>query len=467
MSSSWLDVVAVYLALLKQIIPVLSVLLALSSIDDLLIDLAFAIRWVWRKLTVYSVHQPFSADRIADEEEGWIAILVPALWEAGVIGNMLRSALSRLEYKRYRILVGVYPNDPATRREVRAVAAADPRVLSVMGTEFGGRSTKASCLNTLYAALQDLEARGHPPFKAVVLHDAEDVIHPRELQVFNRLIPRKAMVQLPVIPLPHRGLSWWGHTYLDEFAEAHAKDLVVREWLGASLPSAGVGCALSREALAEAARSNGGRPFKTDSKTEDYELGINLGRKGLATILVRMPAAVHDLGCVATRSYFPQTFAAAVRQRSRWLLGITLAGWRRLGWSGKLVDRYMLLRDRKSLPCAYLNTFALLVFLQMLLVLALSRHPGWPDFPPLVEPSSLTFQLLILNGFMAAWRSIIRASITTWHYGAVQGALSVPRSIFAIFINASAATGALYHYARERLTGRPTAWRKTMHSFPS
>ena len=92
--------------------------------------------------------------------------------------------------------------------------------------------------------------------------------------------------------------------------------------------------------------------------TEDYELGVRLGVHGLDAALVRIPADDADTRIVATREYFPATLEAAVRQRARWLLGITLAGWQRLGWPGTLVDRYMLLRDRKALLNAYLNIAA-------------------------------------------------------------------------------------------------------------
>ena len=44
-------------------------------------------------------------------------------------------------------------------------------------------------------------------FKAVVLHDAEDVIHPQELWVQNGVMPAVAMAQLPVVPLPRSGVA--------------------------------------------------------------------------------------------------------------------------------------------------------------------------------------------------------------------------------------------------------------------
>src|SRR3546814_12598229 len=94
-------------------------------------------------------------------------------------------------------------------------------------------------------------------FKAVILHDAEDVVHSMELRIFDRLIERFDMVQLPVLPLIDPRSRWIAGHYLDEFAEAHGKDLVVREALGASVPSAGVGCAIRRDMIDSIARQIG------------------------------------------------------------------------------------------------------------------------------------------------------------------------------------------------------------------
>ena len=53
-----------------------------------------------------------------------------------------------------------------------------------------------------------------------------------------------------------------GSHYCEEFAEAHGKAMVVRDWLGAGLPGAGVGCAAARAALERlAARRADSLPF--------------------------------------------------------------------------------------------------------------------------------------------------------------------------------------------------------------
>src|SRR3546814_18593949 len=85
------------------------------------------------------------------------------------------------------------------------------------------------------------------------------------------------------MPLIKRKERWVGGHYGDEFAEAHGKELVVRSRLGLPLPSAGVGCALTRRTLALLAIERGGEPFCCDSLTEAYEIGILIGAYGLET----------------------------------------------------------------------------------------------------------------------------------------------------------------------------------------
>ncbi len=197
------------------------------------------------------------------------AIFVAAWDEAAVIGGMLTAAVRRFDYPDYRIYVGTYPNDPATIAAARAVAALDPRVRVIVG-ERDGPTTKADCLNTVWHALMRDEAAGRIT-RAVVLHDAEDVVHPAELTVFDALIDDHALVQLPVLPLVRRGSLISGH-YADEFAYAHSVQQPVRAMLGAAMPLAGTGCAIATGMLRAIAAERGDAPFDASSLTEDYEL---------------------------------------------------------------------------------------------------------------------------------------------------------------------------------------------------
>lgn len=207
--------------------------------SDVVVDLIWIARTLWRRLTVYRRHERARADTLAEARSpGRLAIFIPAWEEAGVIADMLRHTLRTFRHGDYRLYVGCYPNDPETIAAVREVE--DARIRLVIGS-VDGPTTKADCLNRLWDAMLVDEAAERRRVKAVVLHDAEDVVHKDELRIFDRLIERFDLVQLPVMPLIDPNSRWIAGHYIDEFAESHGKELIVREAVGAGVPSAGVG----------------------------------------------------------------------------------------------------------------------------------------------------------------------------------------------------------------------------------
>jgi Glycosyltransferase like family 2 len=388
---------------------------------------------------------------------GRLAVFVAAWDEAGVIAAMLDHAAARWGERDYLIYVGCYPNDPATIAAVRA--AASPHVRLVVGPA-PGPTSKADCLNRLWDRLRADEAAQGRRFKAVVLHDAEDVVHSAELELFDALTERFDLVQLPVLPLIDRDSRWIGAHYADEFAEAHAKELPVRQALGAALPSAGVGCAISRGALDRLAAAEG-EPFDPGSLTEDYELGLRLRALGGRSAFVRLPSEA-GRPAIATRAYFPATLAAAVNQKARWMTGIALAGWDRLGWSGGWAERWMRMRDRQSLLAALLLCSAYAALLLWALLAAGELMWGWRPDPP---GRSLAL-LLKLASMLLVWRLAMRFGFVTSAYGWREGLRSIPRVAVANAIAMLAARRALARYIRIRRTGAWT-WDKTAHLFPA
>ena len=429
----------------------------LFAINDLAVDAIYFARRFWRSATVYRRYPRAFGQTLAERqgEQKFFAIFIPAWDEATVIAAMLRSTVSRLDYADYRIFVGHYRNDPATGAAIASVE--DPRIEPVL-VHSDGPTTKADCLNHLYDALLAFELRQDRAAAAVVLHDAEDVVHPLELTVFNSLIERAGVIQLPVQPLQDRHSRWIGGHYCDEFAEAHSKELVVREAVGASIPLAGVGCAIAREPLARLCALHEGYPFAGASMTEDYEFGLRMGELGLKTIFVRMPAVPGSRGVVASRGHFPATFGAAVRQKSRWLGGIALNGWDRLGWRGGLGERWMRMRDRRG-PIA-----ALLLFCGYLAALLWSQL--WVaellGAPIHVAISPTLSTLLWINLWLLVWRIAMRVLFTAAAYGWAEGLLSIPRLVVGNMIAIFASARALLIY----LGRRPPKWDKTSHVFP-
>ena len=428
----------------------------LFALDDLLVDLIYFVRRLWRAATVYSRYpRAFAATLDAPERPGRIAVFVPAWDEGPVVGAMVRTAFARWGEGDYRIFVGTYPNDPATAAALADVA--DARLTQVT-MPVDGPTTKADCLNHLYAALVAEERRGGWTAKAVVLHDAEDLVHPLEIRLFNRMVERAALVQLPVIPLPTRGSRWISGHYCDEFAESHGKEMVVREAIGASIPLAGVGCAIARDALAELADKGAGRPFAGDCLTEDYELGLRLGELDRPAMFIRIPAQAGSRAVVASRGHFPETLEAAVRQKARWIGGIAISGWDRLGWRGGLGERWMRMRDRRG-PLAALLLVAGYGAAFLWLQLAIAGALGAPvDFG--ISPALAT--LLKINLALLAWRLLIRFGFVTACYGLGEGLRAIPRTIVGNLIAILAVRRAI----AEALRGGPRQWDKTRHVFP-
>jgi adsorption protein B len=429
----------------------------LFAVNDLIVDIIYFVRAGWRALTVYTRYpRAFASAFPENAEPGFIAMFVPAWDESAVIASMLRTTIGRLDYCNYRIFVGHYRNDPATAAAIAAVG--DDRIEAVE-VDRDGPTTKADCLNRLYDALVAYETETGNAATAVALHDAEDVVHPLELKVFDRLIPRAAVIQLPVLPLADPHSRWISGHYCDEFAEAHIKELVVREAIGAAIPLAGVGCAIERRALSRLAALQDGRPFAGASMTEDYEVGLRLGALGLKTMFVRIPTQPGERAIVASRGHFPATLGSAVRQKARWLGGIALSGWDRLGWSGGIGERWMRMRDRRG-PLAALLLLAAYGAALLWSQLWLAEALGAPVKARL-SPGLLT--LLTINGWLLAWRVLMRAAFTTAAYGLTEGLLSVPRLVVGNVIAMLAAARAVSLH----LGGGARRWDKTRHIFPS
>ncbi len=426
-----------------------------GGIDDLLVDLVYLVRRARGWLRAEAM-----ADLPETIPDGRIAVFVAAWDEAEVIGKMLRAALERFDHADYRLYVGTYPNDPGTIGCVAEVAAEDARVRLVIGPR-PGPTTKADCLNALWRALlRDEAVDGR--VAAVLLHDAEDVVHPQELRVVAWALAAHDAVQMPVLPLPDPSSRFVAGHYCDEFAEAHAKQLPVRQAIGAGLPLAGVGCAIRRGMLERIAAARGGSPFDEGSLTEDYELGLTVAAMGGRTLFARVAERPGGRP-VSVRAFFPAAFGAAVKQKGRWMTGIALAGWDRTGWGAPtaLGDHWMRMRDRRvtlAMPVLAIAYVALLLWGFSLVGHAFARVSPAPLHPAVRE-------LLGVNMALLGWRVVVRTAFVWRAYGWRHASLAPLRMIVANAIALLAARRALFSYLR-MLGGGVPQWDKTRHHFP-
>ena len=480
---SWPSV-AEFHAFLELVAVGLALAILLSSLDDLFIDAWYwcrrGLRW-WR-LERTGALRPLTPDQLHDRPEQPIAIMVPAWKESDVIAAMIENMVQVLDYRRYMVFIGTYCNDAETIAEVERMRRRYRQVRRVE-VPHPGPTCKADCLNHVIEAILAHEQQSGTAFAGVVLHDSEDVLHPLELKFFNYLLPRKDMIQLPVASLERRLGELVAGTYMDEFAESHGKEMVVRESIAGMVPSAGVGTCFSRRALLALMGATGNSPFNTESLTEDYDVGMRLQALGMQSIFGIFPVTyqVRRRGWrgaereqvlhapLSVREFFPDSFRAAYRQKSRWVLGIGLQGWHQIPWRGRSATaRYLLLHDRKGVVTSFISIAAYVLLLLFLLVQG-GAALGWWDRvqPQLFAAGSPWLALVWVNAAFLVSRALHRGYFTTRLYGWEHGLMSLPRMVIGNFVNCMAVARAWRLYIVSVVLGRKLAWDKTAHDFPT
>ncbi|MBL0914141.1 MAG: glycosyl transferase family protein [Sphingopyxis sp.] len=435
-----------------------SVGILLFGLDDLLFDM------IWLQRSRRSkARRPLGLPDV----EGRFAVFVPAWDEQAVLAATVERMLAAWAGEDVRIYVGCYPNDVSTIFSVSPLIARDQRLRLVVSARVGP-TTKGDNLNQLWAALGEDERAEGMRFAAVILHDAEDFVHRGEIALYRDYLRDHAMVQIPVVPVLDPRGRWIGGHYADEFAEAHGKELALRSALGLGLPSAGVGCALSRGALSLLSIERGGQPFRADSLTEDYEVGMLIDAYGLRACFV--DAVDHAGDRVVSRGSFPHSVEAAVKQKSRWIAGIAFVGWDYLGWSPgsgseraekshrSWLARWMLWRDRRAPLAAIILLAAYAGCVLVALGWAGEALLGWR--PAEIGPAMRA--ILVINAALLLWRLAMRMYFAGRWYGARQALLSVPRAFVSNIVAILAARRASVLYLQMLRSGA-VIWDKTDH----
>ncbi len=291
-----------------------------------------------------------------------LAVTIGAWQESAVIEDVIENLLASIQYPKsmYQLFVGVYPNDLETLAIISELEKKYSNVHSIVNP-LNGPTSKAQNINNVISKIKDYEKSHNLQFASITIHDAEDVVHPYELLVTNYLIDKYSALQFPVFPLMQKPTfknffsTLTTGTYADEFAENHFVTMVGRCSTGAFVPSAGTGLALSRKVFDYFENEE---IFPDGSLTEDYRLSLTLFEKGLPMyyVLDSLPRVTENnkvvYDYVATRSMFPDTFKKAVKQKTRWTLGITMQSvslkevYSRNGLS--FAARYSIYRDLKA-----------------------------------------------------------------------------------------------------------------------
>ena len=478
---SSVDLIALGLLALQAGFVLMMIVYLISGLDDLFVDLLYFVMKTSQWLAGNSKQHGPSLKEMAEKPEQPFALMFPAWQESEVIRRALLNTISNIDYRNFHVFIGTYINDRETQREVEEVMRDHANVTQLI-VPHPGPTCKADCLNWIVRGIREYQMRHGICFAGVILHDAEDVVDTLSLKLFNCFLPEWDLVQIPIISLVR---PWWnlvGGHYMDEFAEAHCKELHVREWFAGIVPGAGVGTGYSMRALDAAAAAGGGDCFSTDSLTEDYEFSFRINQLGLKQTFVRFPVArrvprrrlmnhrtdlVSRRDFITTREFFPHLFWASIRQKTRWVIGIALQGWKKFGWSGDWRVRYLYFRDRKTLFTQQFMALGYVVTLGLMgLQISAALFPDQYIFAPPFEDDSALWDLFYINIGLFVNRLAHRHFWTCRIYGWSQLPMILPRYLAANVINYFAVTRATLRYFKYLRTKERIGWDKTAHTFP-
>lgn len=464
-----------------------AILLSIFGVDDFFFDAVYWSRYFYRIWKTRKYKKLTYLDLINAEEKK-IALIIPCWQEDEVIGDMLRYNLPSIDYSRYidytnyDVFVGLYPNDQKSINIVKQLAKEFGH-LHLAIAPHPGPTSKADNLNSVYQYICNYEKEHNIKYDIIVMHDAEDIIHPLSFKLYNFLIPRKDMIQIPVFPL---AISLWNFThwtYCDEFAEHHTKNMVVRETLKGFVPSAGVSTAFNKIAIDKLAAEQNGKPFSAESVTEDYDLALRLQLKNIKAIFLvqtieRIIKKKHwwSFGksvftkvkeFIATRSLFPTQYDASIRQRSRWFFGIALQEWANIGWPGKFMFKYLLFHDRKSSIGIFIVGFAYIVGIYWIIIYILSlTNPNINNLAYYFNRDPWVKILILISTIWMLNRILQRVIATTRVYGLFAGLMSILRIVYVNIIGLHVVTRALIYFTTGIKITRKVKWIKTKNRFP-
>jgi adsorption protein B len=478
---SSVDLITLGLLALQAGFVLMMIVYLFSGLDDLFVDLLFFVMKAMQWLGGNSRHRQPSLEEMAEKPEQPFALMFPAWQEADVIRRALLNTISNIDYRNFHVFVGTYVNDLETQREVEEVMRHHANVTQLI-VPHPGPTCKADCLNWIVRGIREYQEQHGIQFAGVILHDAEDVVDTLSLKLFNCLMPEWDLVQIPIISLERPWRNLIGGHYMDEFAEAHCKEIHVREWFAGIVPGAGVGTGYSMRALDAAAAAADGECFATDSLTEDYEFSFRIYKLGLKQTFVRFPVERRVLrrsflhrtprlvarrDFITTREFFPDLFWNSVRQKTRWVIGIALQGWKTFGWEGDWRVRYLWVRDRKALFTQQFMVLGYIVALGLLsLQISSALFPERYIFAPPFDNDSPLWYLFYVNVGLFVNRLAHRHVWTCRIYGWSQLPLIIPRYLMANVVNYFAVTRATLRYLKHLRTSERIGWDKTAHSFP-
>ncbi len=328
------------------LILLIGVVYLFSGMDDLWVDMvALVMRLRPRFLDANELWEIYSLP------EKTIAIVISACAETTNLERMLRENIRRLEYERFHCFVGIYADDTEGIRQLYDVQNVYLNVHPVIIERGPGYPPKSQMLNLATKEVFRFERDMGVRFDALLIQEAKHLIHPKALKLLNAELETCEFIQLPVLSSNIRRSDFVAGVSLEECAEIHTKELLVRDYLGAAIPCVDSGAAISRKLAGQLAQHGGGKLFGQNSGAESYDLGIRAYTLGypprfVSTYFENFATGKKEF--IATRQLFPAKFSGSVLQKTKRMMGVALQGWKNVGWVGCASNHYFLWRDRKG-----------------------------------------------------------------------------------------------------------------------
>jgi len=426
-----------------------ALLVSLSSLDDMFIDMM--------ALAISRTTSDFRTDNISLIPE--IAVFIANWHEEDVLEKMVEGNLARIPYPSVTLFLGTYPNDTGTLTVAQRLEQRNPNRVRVVVNPLPGPTSKGQMLNEMFHQVFAPGAKNYP--EIVVLHDSEDVIDQRTFPIYAAYTNAGFdFIQIPVFSFDRGKNAYVAATYMDEFAERHTREMIVRNAVGAMIPSAGVGTGLTRRLITHFLATRA-QVLMSGTVTEDYILGIEAKRSGFKAAFAAISADDNrGLDFVATREFFPRTLQASIKQKTRWVYGINFEAMRKLGWKGDFWDKYFFIRDRKGIITNFLPPISMAMLITLLF--------GYPD---LTTISDVTYQLITMtmwfNLIALGVRYIVRVHACYKVYGTTDFIGIALRWPVSLYINMTASFRAWKTYLGEsQFATKPIVWSKTAHELP-
>lgn len=200
--------------------------------------------------------------------------------------------------------------------------------------------------------------------------------------------------------------------------------------------------------------------FNDANLTEDYELGLRFYKLGFKTSFVNLKTdSKYGNSRIGVGEYFPNTFWASVKQRSRWIAGIVFQNWKIHGWKGSFKTKYFLTRDRKTIISFFGTALSFIVF-GYFLAYAVSRAMGYNFLPEIVQQKTVLWYLMMTSLLFMFVRIFHKFAFTYNWYGLRYAIMSIFRTFVDNIVNFFAIIRAVKVF---RQTKDKVVWDSTEH----